>query len=157
MAFILAIDPGINGALALYDPAVPDRVSVYDMPTIENRINHHQLYHMLRTWAPERAFIEAVHSMPRDGARQAFAFGSAFTSACVVVSLREIPITYVTPHAWKKVMKIGGGPAGKEECRALALQLFPACAASFARKKDHGRAEAALLAVYAAKLGTQGR
>ena len=55
----------------------------------------------------------------------------------------------MTPGTWKKAMKVAGGREGKEQCRALALQLFPACAASFARKKDQGRAEAALLALYA--------
>ena len=48
-------------------------------------------------------------------------------------------------------MKVAGGREGKEQCRALALQRFPACAASFARVEDAGRAEAALLALYAAQ------
>jgi hypothetical protein len=49
-------------------------------------------------------------------------------------------------------MKVTGGPAGKEECRAKAIQMFPACAQSFARKRDAGRAEASLLAFYATQL-----
>jgi hypothetical protein len=47
-------------------------------------------------------------------------------------------------------MRIAGGPAGKEQCRALAIQTFPACASSFARNRDADRSEAALLAWYAA-------
>jgi hypothetical protein len=49
---------------------------------------------------------------------------------------------------WKKGMSVKGGPEGKEQCRAMALRMFPECASEFARKKDAGRAEAALLAVY---------
>jgi hypothetical protein len=39
----------------------------------------------------------------------------------------------------------------KEQARALALGLWPGCTDTFARKKDHGRAEAALLAKFAAE------
>ena len=45
-------------------------------------------------------------------------------------------------------MTVKGGPEGKEQCRPMALRLFPTCAEQFARKKDPGRAEAALLAYY---------
>jgi hypothetical protein len=40
---------------------------------------------------------------------------------------------------------------------ALALRLFAASPEHFSRKKDHGRAEAALLAVYGASLDLGGR
>jgi hypothetical protein len=151
MTCILAIDPGLGGALAVLMTGIPDRVAVYDMPVVDGEINHHQLSHMIRSFGPDIAYIERVGPMPRDGVKQAWRFGSAYTSARVVVSLLNIPTTLVTPGAWKKTMKVGGGPEGKEQCRALALQSFPACAASFARKKDQGRAEAALLALYAAQ------
>jgi hypothetical protein len=40
---------------------------------------------------------------------------------------------------------------GKNNARkGLALQLFPAAHATLARKKDHGRAEASLIALYGA-------
>jgi Holliday junction resolvasome RuvABC endonuclease subunit len=151
MTCILAIDPGLTGALAVLMTGIPDRVAVYDMPVVDGEINHHQLSHIIRSFGPDVAYIERVGPMPRDGVKQAWRFGSAYTSARVVVSLLNIPTMLVTPGAWKRTMKVGGGPEGKEQCRALALRLFPACAASFVRKKDQGRAEAALLALYAAQ------
>jgi hypothetical protein len=39
----------------------------------------------------------------------------------------------------------------KESGRQEALQLFPAAHAALARKKDHSRAEATLIALYGAK------
>ena len=43
-------------------------------------------------------------------------------------------------------------PGGdKESARQKALQLFPAAHAALARKKDHGRAEASLIALYGAR------
>jgi hypothetical protein len=151
MTCILAVDPGLTGAMAVLMTGIPDRVAVYDMPVVDGEINHHQLNHMIRSFAPDVAWIERVGPMPRDGVKQAWRFGSAYTAARVVVSLLNIPTTLVTPAQWKKAMKVAGGPDGKEQCRALALQMFPACAEHFSRKKDQGRAEAALLALYAAK------
>jgi hypothetical protein len=49
-------------------------------------------------------------------------------------------------------MNLKGGKEGKEQARERAIELFPQCATSFNLKKHHGRAEAALLAVYASTL-----
>jgi hypothetical protein len=151
MTIILAIDPGLTGAMALYATDVPDRVGVYDMPIVNGVIDIHRIHSLVYDWQPHIAVIERVGPMPRDGVRQAWRFASAYSATCTVVALLHIPITLVTPGSWKKAMKVKGGPEGKEQCRALALQMFPACAAHFARKKDQGRAEAALLAVYASQ------
>jgi hypothetical protein len=151
MACLLAIDPGLTGALAVYLTGAPDRIAVYDMPVVNGEINHLELARLIRGFGPDVAWIERVGPMRHDGVKQAWRFGCAYTAARVVVSLLEIPTNLVTPAAWKKAMRVAGGDEGKEQCRALALQLFPACAASFARVKDAGRAEAALLALYAAQ------
>jgi hypothetical protein len=64
----------------------------------------------------------------------------------------EISTILVPPARWKKAMRVKGGPEGKEQCRRMVIDLFPANEASFKRKKDHNRAEAALIALYAASL-----
>jgi hypothetical protein len=61
------------------------------------------------------------------------------------IELSEIPLTIIEPTAWKKFHQLRGGD--KEAGRQRALQLFPAAHALLARKKDHGRAEAALIAL----------
>jgi hypothetical protein len=114
---------------------------------VDGEVNSFELARLIRSFGPDVAWIERVGPMRHDGVKQAWCFGCAYTAARVVVSLLEIPTMLVTPAAWKKAMKVAGGDEGKEQCRALALQLFPACAASFARKCDHGRAEAALQAL----------
>lgn len=146
---VLAIDPGLTGAMAFYTPAFPERVVVYDMPTVGDEINPAELARLIVSNSPTVAVIERVGPMPRDGVRQAWRFSAAYTTAHVVCALLNVPTTRITPAKWKREVKVKGGPEGKEQCRALAIQLFPACAASFARKKDAGRAEAALLAHYA--------
>jgi crossover junction endodeoxyribonuclease RuvC len=51
----------------------------------------------------------------------------------------------IEPSTWKKFHDLHGGD--KEPARQRALQLFPNAHAMFARKKDHGRAKAALIAL----------
>jgi crossover junction endodeoxyribonuclease RuvC len=55
----------------------------------------------------------------------------------------------------KKFHGLRGGD--KEGSRQRALQLFPAAHALLARKKDHGRAEASLIALFGAKSHGSGR
>jgi hypothetical protein len=54
---------------------------------------------------------------------------------------------YVEPSVWKRRHKLRG--KDKEGARQLAAQLFPSAHHLLARKKDHGRAEAALIALSA--------
>ena len=61
-------------------------------------------------------------------------------------------MTIIEASMWKKFHALRGGD--KEAGRQRALQLFPAAHALLARKKDHGRGEAALIALYGATLIT---
>jgi crossover junction endodeoxyribonuclease RuvC len=137
----------------LYFPSEPQRISTHDMPLLNGEVNPHELRKLIvDTYKPTSAIIEQVGPMKRDGVRQAWRFSAAYTTARTVVALLDIPMTLVVPGRWKKAMNVKGGDDGKEQCRALAVQKFPACAAQFARKLDHGRAESALLALYFARL-----
>lgn len=148
---ILAIDPGLTGAVAFYFPSIPERVSVEDMPVCDGEVNVAMLVRRIKQMGPSLAIIELVGPMPTDGAKQAFRFGAAYMAARAAVAFCEVPVRLVSPASWKRSMKLIGGKEGKEQARALALQSFPATAARFERVKDHGRAEAALLALYAAQ------
>jgi Holliday junction resolvasome RuvABC endonuclease subunit len=148
---IVAIDPGITGAIAFL-PDDPGHVAVYDMPAIGSEVNAAELSQLLEQFRPAIAFVEHVGPMPRDGVRQAWRFSAAYTTARVVLAMLHVPTMLITPAVWKKAMHVSGNKKGKEQCRAMAVRLFPACASSFARKKDAGRAEAALLAHYARAL-----
>lgn len=150
---LAAIDRGLTGAIAFYFPHTPDRVSVFDMPVVGSEVEHASLARLLRhQHEPAFTLVEQVGPMPRDGAVQAFRFGAAYAVAKVTVGLVGIPMHLATPQLWKKHFRLGGGSEGKEQARALALRLFPVSAEHFSRKKDHGRAEAALLARYASEV-----
>lgn len=146
---ILGIDPGLSGALAFYYPS-ENSVAVFDMPRVQDEIDAHQLARIIAGQSPTAAIIERVGPMPRDGVRQAWRFSAANSVAKTVCALMNIPASPVSASVWKKELQLSGGPAGKEKSRLMALQLFPLCADQFARKKDAGRAEAALIAYWGA-------
>jgi crossover junction endodeoxyribonuclease RuvC len=145
---IYANDPGASGADAFYFTDHPETVSVEDTPIADGRVDAATLARRLEIMRPDLAIIERVGAMPGQGVSSMFNFGAAYGTVIGVVAALKIPVHFVTPAKWKKHF---GLPADKEAARARALQLWPARAELFARKKDHGRAEAALIARFAAE------
>src|SRR5262249_46648624 len=146
------IDPGIHGGLAiveLVDGAAPQLIDAIDIPIIgtgpKMRVNVLAIADWLRRHQPDHCAIERAGSMPKQGVASTFKFGRATGALEAVVALLEIPLTIVEPSVWKRQHGLYG--ADKETSRQRALQLFPAAAALLARKMDHGRAEAALIAL----------
>ena len=91
------------------------------------------------------AWVEDVHSMPGQGVASTFKFGRSVGVVEGALSALGIPIRWVSPAKWKKAM---GLPADKGAARRRAIELWPDHAHLFARVKDDGRAEAALIAEY---------
>ena len=56
-----------------------------------------------------------------------------------------IPLTRVSPLTWRKALQV---PRGKDGSRLRASELLPAYAELWRRRRDDGRAEAALLALW---------
>jgi Holliday junction resolvasome RuvABC endonuclease subunit len=134
---ILGVDPGIRGGFAIVavdaNGAAPQLV---DAIAIRNWIAQH---------APQHAFIERAQAMPKQGASSGFKYGRAVGAIEAVIAGCAVPLTIIEPTAWKKFHALWGGD--KEAGRQRALQLFPSAHVLLARKKDHGRAEAALIAL----------
>lgn len=150
---IAGVDPGGSGALALLLP-VENRLVVEDMPVFRvqrgkgtrTEVDVHGLVRILSDWSPTHCFFEKVGGMEGDGPSAAFNFGRATGAAEAVVKIIGGQFRDPAPHVWKKAMKLTG--KAKDDSRLLATNLWPANAADFSRKKDDGRAEAALLAEY---------
>lgn len=147
MTCIMGLDPGASGAVAFYYPDKPQLISAYDVPLIEKRINSAALYDLIRNYAPDLAVVEIVHAMPKQGVSSSFNFGMSYGVALGVIGSLKIPVTHVSPAKWKRYFCLS---ADKEEARALAVDKWPG-SLHFRRKKDNGRAEAALLALYGAQ------
>lgn len=147
MQRILGIDPGVTGALALLIGGSVEEI--IDMPTIEVRGK-------LRVWSdgvtdavvklnPDLVAIEEVGVMPKQGIASGFSFGHGAGILEGVCSALSRPRFYVRPNVWKRE---AGVPADKGAARQMASRRWPDHSPLFARVKDDGRAEAALLAYW---------
>ena len=144
---ILGIDPGISGAIAFYGTNIPGSIDALDVPTVNGEIDAVYLGRMITAGRPSVAIIELVSAMPKQGVSSTFKFGRAFGTVLGVLGALQVPYHMVSPTRWKKHFRLS---ADKEQARALAIRTWPSSEA-FRRKKDHGRAEAALLAKYYAE------
>lgn len=151
----LGIDPGLSGAIAVYNPDTGD-LDVWDMPVHEikgkKQIDLYQLGVLIDSVKHKikMAVIEAVHSMPAQGVASSFNFGFAAGAAQGVVAANLIPMTLVPPAVWKRAM---GLSADKDVSRQRASQLLPKHSNQWPLKKNDGKAESALLAYYGAHNG----
>jgi crossover junction endodeoxyribonuclease RuvC len=97
--------------------------------------------------------IEKVGAMPKQGVASVFTFGYGFGVWIGALAALEIPYQLVTPQAWKKLL-MAGEPKEKDASRVVARRMWPSqTEESLSRKKDHGRADAALLAEYGRRTG----
>jgi crossover junction endodeoxyribonuclease RuvC len=149
---ILGIDPGIHGGLAIVDiidGAAPEIITIIDIPIIgvgaKERVDGLAIRTWIQTHQPDHAVIERAQAMPKQGASSGFKYGRAVGAIETAIACCEIPMTIIESTAWKKFHGLRGGE--KEASRQRALMLFPSAHALFARKKDHGKAEAALIAL----------
>jgi len=155
MSLFIGIDPGLHGAIAMYDLRT-DALVVHDTPTHELTVNgkkrlqvdKHQLRDLLRTPEPGRAFVEDVHSMPKQGVASSFKFGFVAGAIQQAVVDAGFELVLIPPQVWKRRFKL---TADKDASRARASELLPAHAHLWPLKKHDGRAEAALIALYGAR------
>ena len=82
-----------------------------------------------------------------------FKFGYVCGGLRGLVASHFIPVTYLTPKKWKGAL---GVPKAKDGARARASELLPGYSHLWQRVKDDGRAEAALIALYGARVLTTG-
>lgn len=146
MNCILGIDPGLSGAVAFYWPSHPKTVSVEDMPTVDKWLDVATLADRIRQMNPDEAVIEKVWAQPGEGPKGAFAFGSVYGATIGIIACLGIPYRFVSSQRWKRHYNLIG--EDKEASRATALRTWPERAELFDKKKDHNRAEAALIARY---------
>jgi crossover junction endodeoxyribonuclease RuvC len=150
---IAGFDIGTGGAGALLSEA-GELLEVIDMPTLrdgpKNRpaVNPALLAEIVWKWQATEAFVEYVGARPGEGAVGAFAFGRSRGVVEGVLGACGVPATFITPPVWKRAIGIPPGKDGaKDAARSEAIRRWPSQAALFARVKDDGRAEAALIAV----------
>nr|AAC32241.1 unknown protein [Arabidopsis thaliana] len=179
---IIGIDPDLSGALALlkFDHLGSSSFAqVYDTPHIPVLVGKRvrkrldaksivQLIQSLDVPSGSRVYIEQSNPFPKDG-KQVYAtahirFSSAmgwysggfgyglWIGTLVASGFCVIP---VSASLWKRHFQLASGSCTKDDSRRVAAELFPSLSSQLKRKKDHGRAEALLIAAYGEALKTE--
>jgi crossover junction endodeoxyribonuclease RuvC len=150
---VLGIDIGSQGAIALLTPA-GDLIEVVDMPILRDgpkgrpNVSAALLADIVVKMRAATAYVEFVSARPGEGAVGASAFGRSRGVIEGVCGAAGVPLSFLTPSHWKRLVGIAPGKEGaKDAARSEAIRRWPGHAATFARVKDDGRAEAALIAV----------
>jgi hypothetical protein len=150
MSVIIGCDPGLHGAIAVLDQ-YGELVDVHDMPVVGADVSPAGVNALIAPWGNNdlTVVVELVagYSPPgrRAGGNGMFKFGKSYGVVLGVVAANAMRVEHVTPARWKKDM---GVTSDKETSRARAINRWPKWHASFARKKDADRAEAALIALW---------
>lgn len=129
-------------------------IDIFDMPCLNDgpsgrrAVNAPLLAEIIAKSHASKAYVELVGARPGEGAVGAFAFGRSRGVVEGVLAALGIPVVFIAPASWKRAVGLPAGRDGaKDAARSAAIARWPTKAALFARVKDDGRAEAALIAV----------
>ena len=153
---IIAIDPGINGAICFFENGnVKD---VFEMPTMaegkknKRQVNGHQIYNELSYRIKEynikniNVVVEQVSAMPGQGVTSMFNFGQSFGVIKGICAAMQLPIFFVRPVKWKKHFELIN--TQKDASRTKAIEMFPKISSVLSKKKDSNKADAIIIASF---------
>jgi len=100
---LIAIDPGITGAYAIFEKG--NLICLGDMPTEnifgDREVSAFRLTKIFLDYAITDCVIERVHSSPRQGVTSAFNFGMSFRTPIAVANTLNIEEIRIAPQLWK--------------------------------------------------------
>lgn len=146
---VVGIDPGLSGAVV--------RLWRGELLAERDFKERRDISRAVMKLAPgaHKVVIEHVHAMPGEGVCSVWSFGQNTGTAKGAVDVCFPPgFVEVAPLRWqnffRKLLNLPPKLPFKELTRDVACRLFPKQTDLFRRKKDHGTADAALIAVYGA-------
>ena len=159
---LLGCDSDAGGALAVVrGPSLGDvaSVDVHDCPTYKAEVNGRarkrlcvedmvELVASLNIPRGTVAFLEEGGVEYGFSAQTAFVQGYNFGLWKGVLAAAGLRVEVVKPQAWKHALGLARSGSSKDDSRDMASAMFPEVGDDLGRKKDHGRAEALLIAAY---------
>lgn len=144
----IGVDPGTTGAIAILDGS---KTSVHDFANMDGLGELSIIFGGITDimeFPSCIAYVEKVHSMPKQGVSTTFKFGRATGRAIGWLEALGIPYEEITPTKWQKMVFDSGTRTGdnKADSLSMARKLFPNMLDRLNRKKDHNRADALLIA-----------
>ena len=144
---IMGVDPGAVSAawgVIPWDKEADARAtSSEDMPVVNRMVDARAFDDLVFECDISHVVVESVHSFPKQGVSSSFRFGMGYGLLLGVLATHEVEIIHVPPTVWKRHFKLG---PDKEQARARAIERFPSV--NLGKKKDAGRAEALLMALW---------
>jgi crossover junction endodeoxyribonuclease RuvC len=141
------IDPGLTGGLAVLNEM--DNIESRMMPVMGADKGTIVDGGALARWLGDRdvgiCIVERAGPMPSQGLGSTFKFGTVYGQVLGALQAALIPYKLVTPARWKRHFNLS---KDKDASRRVAIERFPYAADNFALSKSHGRAEAALIALW---------
>lgn len=163
MLFVAGIDPGLSGAIAIYDQETDGLVTIWDTPTVKvqiggstrKRLDMPELRGMFDTLIVMDVKLICLERVQGYGGKEqsasgAFQFGEVF-GRMMTLAEEVSPVDAPAPSVWKMREKVS---TNEEAIVKKAEAEFPTFAHLFRGPKGgplHDRAEAAFLARYAAR------
>ena len=153
---VIGIDPGLSGALAVVNGVDGTFTveAVYDLPTYSEKtstgktrryIDPVALLALLKAIGKvDRVQCERMIAPPGVSGMAAFSMGATMATIAATLRIARVPYRLVSSGVWKRALE---APADKEAARLYASRLFQS-SEHWLRKKDHNRAEAALIAAH---------
>jgi hypothetical protein len=141
---VAGIDPGLGGGVAVVWPDCTCMSML--MPVADGIVDAFAVGKFLSENNVEFVVIEKTHSMPKQGVKSTFTFGFVSGQVRGAAEALGFPCKTVRPQEWKKHHDLIN--KDKNASRACATALFPKSYQQFLRVKDHGRAEATLIAAW---------
>ena len=156
---VVGVDVGMDGALWYYNTNSTGVFPEFlDMPTITvtvNKKNKRRLDgYAIRDWLVEvgpvdQVVVEHATSRPAESPVASFTYGEGFGVLQGILIALDRPWSLVRPTVWTKALSVG---SDKGVHRMAAQRHFPHAAHLFAPViKGSGRADAALIALWAAR------
>ena len=148
----VGIDPGKTGAVAYLSS---NEIKVFDFEDLEGFLYLRRLAFDILDSRNFVAVIEKVGAMPGQGVSSMFNFGQNVGIWKGRLEMAGVAYTEATPRKWQKEIFDSGVKKGmdrKELSLNMARKLFPSMLEFLKRKKDHGRADALLIAEYCRRI-----
>lgn len=135
--YYIGIDPGKTGAMAI----INEDGSFFQVSDFE------ESFYALQDRCRDddyMAYLEEVHSMPKQGVASTFAFGENFGWWKGILQAFGVPFKTIRPQDWQKGLVPKRGTLTDKPSLSVARQLYPEAPLNL--KKHHNRADAILIA-----------
>lgn len=123
---VIGVDPGLTGAIVHYSG---DTFKHWLMPIDdERRVDYDELVKIFKSISKSKGHVFLERAMPMAmGAKHAFNYGRDFKAIEIAIQTTGLPVTYVEPNKWCKVIHQGVDKRLKPKAKSMVAikRLLP--------------------------------